>query len=167
MDRQPAFMVSTHELGRLWGHGGTKSPLGMLAGRCLVPCGLAAGAQGHSGLGVPCPHACCQEAGHCLVPCGPWVTRAWGCPASWCARQFFIGLCCLLFVRVRSCSFSFALVAWIVSRCFAWDFLGLGLSCFGRVGLRFWVSGLFVRSCSRWWPVSIPAASPWLSWVLA
>ena len=65
-----ALMVLTHELGHSWGHGGTKSPLGMLAGRCLVPCGLAAGAQGHSGLGVPCLHACCLVACRCLVPSG-------------------------------------------------------------------------------------------------
>ena len=62
-------MALTHELGRSWGHGGTKSPLGLLAGCCLVPCGLAAGAHGHSGLGVPCLHACCQVACCCLVPC--------------------------------------------------------------------------------------------------
>ena len=55
-----------------WGaHGAMgelKSPLGMLAGRCLVPCGLAAGAQGHSGLGVHCPRACCKKLATALFP---------------------------------------------------------------------------------------------------
>ena len=55
---------------------------------------------------------------------------------------------CLLFVLVCSCLFAFALVACSVSRCFAVAFLGLGLGCLGRVGLRCWVSGLFGRSFS-------------------
>ena len=68
---------------------------------------------------------------------------------------------CLVFVLVCSCSFAFALVACSVSRCFAVAFLGLGLSCLGRVGLRFWVSGLFVRSFSfRLAACAFPASLP-------
>ena len=75
----------------------------------------------------------------------------------------FTGLCCLLFVLVCSCSFAFALVACSVSRCFAVAFLGLGLSCLGRVGLRFGcLACLFVRSRSGLLPVRFPRHSPWL-----
>ena len=122
-----------------WGN--FKSPLGLMTVLCLVPCDL-----GHSGLGGRSHHACCQVAGLCLVPCNLWLL---GLGRALLLGAFLsTGLCCLLFVLVCSCSFAFALVACSVSRCFAVAFLGLGLSCLGRVGLRFWVSGLFVRSFS-------------------
>ena len=143
--------------------GELKSPLGMMAGRCLVPWGLAAGAQDRSGSGVPCRQTCPQDACHCLVPCDLGHSGL-GVPCSL-VPLTLTWRWCLLFVLVRSCSFSFALVACIVSRCFAWAFLGLGLRCFGRVGLRFWVSGLFVRPSLLSGPG--PACSPWLAWVFA
>ena len=130
----------------------------MLAGCCLVPFDLRS-----LGLGSPSLHACCQGAGRCLVPCG-LASLGLGSPSQLLgALDDVTGLCRLLFVLVRSCSFSFALAAWIVSRTLAVAYLGLGLSCWGGVGLRFGLPGLFVRSRSRLPPGSFPARSPWLS----
>ena len=116
----------THEFGALMGPWGQlKSPLGGLACRCLVPCGLAAGAQARSVLGVPClptflglPVAalfpvisghsvlgacqlpCCQSAGHCFASCDLGSLGLGSLPVS--ALHSFViwlpvfGCCCIL-----------------------------------------------------------------------
>ena len=56
-------MVSTHELGRSWGHGGTKSPLGMMTSAALFPL-----TSGHSVLGVPAIIPVGMELASALFP---------------------------------------------------------------------------------------------------
>ncbi len=58
-------MALTHELGRSWGHEGTKVPAWYDGFGCLVPFDLRS-----FGLGRPCQRTCWHEACHCLVPCG-------------------------------------------------------------------------------------------------
>ena len=148
-----------------WGaHGAMgelKSPLsGMVAGHCLVPCDLASLGLGSLPVFTPVARLLVTalfpvtlgrlDMGVCQFPC--------------CSSLLFC-VCSLVLVLV--CSRLFALAAWFVSRTLAVAFLGLGLSCCGRVGLRFGLPGLFVRSCSCLSPGSSPARSPWLPWVFA
>ena len=57
-------MALTHELGRSWGHGGTKVPTWYDGFGCLVPFDLRS-----FGLGGPSHDTFCLEAVCCLVPC--------------------------------------------------------------------------------------------------
>ena len=68
---------------------------------------------------------------------------------------------------VRSCAFLFAPASCSISCLSAMASLGLDLSCCGRVGFRFGLPGLFVRSCSRLPPAPHPACPPWPAWVLS
>ena len=58
-------MMSTHELGRSWGHGGPKVPSWYGDFGCLVPFDLWS-----FSLGGPGHHTCWHGACRCLVPCG-------------------------------------------------------------------------------------------------
>ena len=161
-----ALMALTHELGRSWGHGGTKVPIWYVGFGCLVPFGLRS-----IGLGSPGHHACCQEAGWSLVPCDPGSLGLGGALLL-AALTFYSRLCALvrscsfLSVLFRSCSFVFALASCSASRLSTVACLGLDLSCCGRVGFWFGLLCLFVRSCSRLPPAPPPACPPWPAWVL-
>ena len=91
-----ALMALTHELGRSWGHGGTKSPLGMMASAALFPL-----ASGHSVLGVPAIMPVAEVLAAALFP----VTlghSVLGVPCSLLlfflllVARPFVGCCCTL-----------------------------------------------------------------------
>ena len=163
MRKSVTLMTLTHELGRSWGHGGTKVPIWYVGFGCLVPFGLRS-----IGLGSPGHHACCQEAGWSLVPCDPGSLGLGGAlPLA--ALTFYSRLCALvrscsfLSVLFRSCSFLFALASCSASRLSTVACLGLDLSCCGRVGCRFGLFGWFVP---RGRPLHLACTPVWAGMVM-
>ena len=114
------------------------------------------------GLGGACHDTFCLEAFCSFVPCD-LLSLGLGGALLLVAFTFMVSrpLSGLLFVLVRSCSFLFALASCSASRLSTVACLGLDLSCCGRVGFRFGLPGLFVRSCSR-----LPPPPPAPAWVL-